>query len=205
MSPDMANRRARMQRGLATMPEPVRRDREATPPTPTYERRGLAERAGTAPVNSETASKLQRVVHSGSEKDKHQIERILLEIGYEAGDAGFTPNDVRPYLRIHGVWMVNRYLVSGMYSTFCSEGLAEAIGSTRIHDRGSGNEGTACNRYRLTAKGRRYARAFHGVADADIEAALSTSLGTPTIVPAEEELFADLDVERRPPSVSRRI
>lgn len=125
----------------------------------------------------------------------------MLEIGYEAGDAGFTPNDVRPYLRVGKVWMVNRYLVSGMYSTFCSEGLAEAIGSTRIHDTGSGNEGTACNRYRLTAKGRRYARAYYGFDDADIEASLSASLGAPTT--AEEELFSDLDIERRPPSASR--
>ncbi len=129
------------------------RDDDATPPAQTDARRGLAERAGTGPVNSDTASKLQRIVHSGDEADKAIIERVMLEIGYERGAAGFTPNDVRPYLRIDGVWEVNRYLVSGMYSTSCSEGLAEAIDSTRIHDPRRGNEGTACNRYRLMVQG----------------------------------------------------
>jgi len=193
-----------MQRGLAAAPEPVRRDREATPPTPTYERRGLAERAGTAPVSPETAAKLERIVHHGNQRDKGIIERVMLEVGYETGAAGFTPNDTRPYLRINRVWRVSRFLHSGMYSTFCSAGLIEVTYWARIHDPGSGNEGTPCNRYALTAKGRQYARAIYGIGDDDLHATFSASLGARTTVSAEEELFADLDVERRSAAHSRR-
>lgn len=173
----------------------------------TYDRRGLAERAGTAPISAETASKLQRIVHFGDEHDKAVIERVMLGAGYEAGSAGFTPNDIRPHLRIDGTWTVNRYLVSGMYSTLCSEGLAEAIGSTRIHDSGSGNEGTACNRYRLTPRGRRYAREHYGVDDASSVGRAMTPPGRAGRTPAPEDesyLLGDLHVEERSTQTNRR-